>query len=133
MARPSSYTEKIADEICEAIANGAALYRLCDENNNLPHEATVYRWLESEPTFREKYVRARERQQDREIDHIVAIADEATDANLARLRIDARKWRASKLHPKKYGDRLDLEHSGGVRLERIERVIVDPQSTDPNR
>jgi hypothetical protein len=36
----------------------------------------------------------------------------------SRLRIDARKWVISKLNPKKYGDRLELEnkHSGSVNI-----------------
>ena len=92
----------------------------------MPSDSAVYRWLENVPAFRDKYARARERQQDFEADHILTIADEATDANLARLQIDARKWRASKLAPKKYGDKLDLEHSGAVRVEKVIREIVDP-------
>ena len=125
MARPSEFTEEIADILCEEIANGAALYKLC-ERQDMPSDSAVYRWLENVPAFRDKYARARERQQDFEADHILTIADEATDANLARLQIDARKWRASKLAPKKYGDKLDLEHSGAVRVEKVIREIVDP-------
>ena len=112
--RPSLYTDEIADAICEAIIEGGALYRIC-EQEGFPSENTVYRWIEEKPEFREKYTRARELQQDREADKIVVIADETTDPNKARLQIDARKWRASKLAPKKYGDRLDLNHSGSIQ------------------
>ena len=35
----------------------------------------------------------------------------------SRLRIDARKWMAAKLKPKKYSDRLAMEHSGSVASE----------------
>lgn len=112
--RPSLYTDEIADAICEAIIEGGALYRIC-EQDGFPSENTVYRWIEEKPEFREKYARARELQQDREADKIVVIADETTDPNKARLQIDARKWRASKLAPKKYGDRLDLNHSGSIQ------------------
>lgn len=112
--RPSLYTDEIADAICEAIIEGGALYRIC-EQEGFPSENTVYRWIEEKPEFREKYARARELQQDREADKIVVIADETTDPNKARLQIDARKWRASKLAPKKYGDRLDLNHSGSIQ------------------
>ena len=112
--RPSLYADEIADAICEAIIEGGALYRIC-EQEGFPSENTVYRWIEEKPEFREKYARARELQQDREADKIVVIADETTDPNKARLQIDARKWRASKLAPKKYGDRLDLNHSGSIQ------------------
>lgn len=113
MARPSEYTEEMADRICEGIIEGAALYRLC-EQDEFPGERTVYQWLDAQPSFAQKYARARELQQDREADKVVVIADEAKDANIARLQIDARKWRASKLAPKKYGDKLDLNHSGSI-------------------
>lgn len=38
---------------------------------------------------------------------------------LARLKHDAFKWQASKENPKKYGDRVDLNHSGSVSLESL--------------
>jgi len=111
--RPSIYTDEMADRICDAIIEGGALYKICQQEG-FPSERSVYQWLERNPEFSQKYTRARELQQDREADNIVVIADEAEDANLARLQIDARKWRASKLAPKKYGDRLDLNHSGAI-------------------
>lgn len=49
----------------------------------------------------------------------------------SRLRVDARKWYASKLAPKKYGDKITQEISGpdggAVQIDRIERVIVEPK------
>lgn len=128
--RPSSYSAEIADEICEAIASGGALYRLCKERAGFPHESTVYDWLERHKEFAEKYARARERQQDRRVDEIIAIADEDDDPNRARVRIDARKWAASKLAPKKYGDRVTQEISGEMnhKVSRIELVALTPDS-----
>ena len=29
----------------------------------------------------------------------------------SRLRVDTRKWLASKLYPKRYGDRVDVDHT----------------------
>lgn len=124
MGRPTTYNEKIADIICEALAKGAALYKLCQEEG-MPDEKTVYRWLEKHEEFSQKYTRARERQQDYEADHIIAIADNATDANIARLQIDARKWRASKLAPKKYGDKLDVEHAGTFTFKTVSYKDVE--------
>ena len=125
--RPSTYTAEIVDEICEAIAQGGALYLMCQERENWPAESTVYKWLEEHKEFSEKYIRARERQADREADEIVVIADDSgfdaqivdgravvnsESVNRARLRVDARKWRASKLAPKKYGDKITNEITG---------------------
>lgn len=51
-------------------------------------------------------------------EEIVIIADSCTDPHKARLQIDARKWYASKLAPKKYGDKLDLNanHTGTIEI-----------------
>lgn len=80
----------------------------------MPSAETVRRWLadESYAQFRGQYARAREDQADTYADEIVTIADEATDPALARLQMDARKWVASKLAAKKYGDKVQTELSG---------------------
>jgi hypothetical protein len=72
--------------------------------------ATVFRWLadEERQTFREQYARAREEQAECLADEIVGIADgdnEDADPQRDKLRVDARKWVAAKLKPKKYGDK----------------------------
>lgn len=122
--RPSSYADDIADDICEAIAQGGALHRLCAERDGWPSEATVYRWLETNEIFREKYARARERQADRFADEIIIIADTATDASIGRLKLDARKWHASKTAPKKYGDRTLIEGPGKDGAHKVETFNV---------
>lgn len=37
----------------------------------------------------------------------------------SRLRVDTLKWQASKLVPKKYGDKIHQEHSGEVAIKRV--------------
>ena len=65
----------------------------------------------------DKHAWAREQQQEAEVDHMVAMADEATEENynVVKLRIWARQWRAAKLAPKKYGERtttdVNVKHS----------------------
>ena len=121
------------DRILERIADGEALAAICREDG-MPHISTVFDWLSAEPDFADKYARAREQQADKLADEIVSIADEAvvlakTDESGAvelaldsvavarnRLRIDARKWVASKLKPKKYGDKIEHEHGGKVTI-----------------
>ena len=89
----------------------------------MPSFQTVIKWLASEDPkfsgFRAQYTRAREVQAELLADEMVDIADSATDsqsANAARVRVDTRKWIAAKLLPKKYGDKIEMEHSGGVIL-----------------
>jgi hypothetical protein len=42
----------------------------------------------------------------------------------SRLRVDSRKWLASKLAPKRYGDKVEQIHSGGDKpIEQVVTVI----------
>jgi len=113
--RPSDFSPEKANAICERLAAGDSLRTICQEEGQ-PDKATVFRWLASNEAFRDQYAHAREMQAETYADEMVNIADTAKDANLARLQIDARKWKASKLAPKKYGDKQQIEHSGEVGL-----------------
>lgn len=129
MGRTSEYTQETADSICEQIADGRSLRSICADVG-MPSKTSVFRWLAASADFRDQYARAREAQADSLFDDILEIADTAEDAQLARLRVDARKWMAGKLKPKSYGEKVELEHSGEVKYERIVRTIVDP--ANPN-
>ena len=135
MARPTDYTPELAAEICSKLADGLSLKAIC-LGDDMPDKATVYRWIAKHDEFRDLYAHAREDQADTLADEIVDIADncERDDANKARLQVDARKWVAAKLKPKRYGDKVTNEHTGPdggpVKYERIERHIIDPANRD---
>jgi hypothetical protein len=114
--RHSEFSAEIADLICERIADGESLRAICGDPE-MPGKATVFRWLAENATFRDQYARAREAQADGEVDEIVDIADGEDgdgDVQRDRLRVDARKWRAAKMAPKKYGDSSTINHRGAV-------------------
>ncbi|MDE2426916.1 MAG: hypothetical protein KGO96_13535 [Elusimicrobia bacterium] len=116
MGRPSLYSPELADHICELIATGTPVYRI-PEISEMPAESTIYLWMEQHKEFSEKYARAKARLADRMVEEVVTIADEADPTTMkgiehARTRMDARKWAAGKLSPKKYGERIKQEISG---------------------
>jgi len=117
--RPSSYAPDVADTICRELMAGKSLREIC-AMEGMPGASTVFRWLREHPEFQECYARAREIQADILADEIIEIADTEPDPNRARVMIDARKWLASKLRPKKYGDRVELDHkvesNPGIRV-----------------
>lgn len=143
MGRPSDYSEETGLRICERLVEGDSLRKICREEN-MPAIATVFRWLDAHEKFREHYARAREAQADTLADEITDIADDASGdyyerpvgsegetervvdsehINRSRLRVDTRKWIASKLKPRKYGDKLEL---GGDPDSPLQIQIVDP-------
>ena len=139
MGRPSDYSVEIVTTICSRLAEGEPLVRMCREEN-MPSTATVYRWLIAHQEFRDMYARAREDQADTLADQIIDIADEssgdrASDGSVnsenvqrSRLRVEARKWIAAKLKPRKYGDRLEL--AGEVAHNYVARTPEVSLGTD---
>ena len=123
MGRPTKYSKELAVDICVRLANGESIVQIT-KDDDMPSQATIYVWLRERDDFQEMYTRAREDQIDTNVDQIIAIADEMpptfTDKdgrktldsswiNWQKNRIDARKWSAIKLKPRKYGDRVGLE------------------------
>lgn len=127
--RPSGFTQEIADQICERIADGESL-RMITGLESMPSRATVFRWLSENKKFQDQYAHARESQADTLFDEMLDIADDGSNdwmeiqrkdgsteevvnhehIQRSRLRIDARKWMAGKLRPKKYGEKMEVEH-----------------------
>lgn len=130
VGRPSKYSNRIADEICERLADGESLRTICAAEN-MPNRATVFRWLAANTEFRDQYNAARDAQADALADEILDIADDSqgdtyVDAEgrqrvdseaiaRSRLRVDARKWIAAKLKPKAYGERQEIEATVNMR------------------
>lgn len=136
--RPSDYTQEMADFICAELADGKSLRSICRDSEDL-NTGKVMRWLASNKDFQEQYARARELQADALFDETLDIADQydsAKDAstpdviNRAKLRIDTRKWIAGKLRPKKYGDKIQQEHTGADGSP-LQINIVRFSDTDP--
>lgn len=123
IGRPTKRTEETVTAICERLASGETLSSIC-KDPDMPAAGTVIRWTVEDITFRELYARAREAQAEVLVDEIIRIADEADDAQLGRLKVDARKWVASKIMPKKYGDKIDVT-SGGEKMPTV-NVNVPP-------
>lgn len=145
IGRPSSYTQAVADAICLRIAEGESLRQICADDD-MPSLRAVMRWLDhaDRSDFRQQYARAREMQADTLADQVLSIADdglndtyqteggEQTNHDViarSRLRVDARKWLASKLAPKKYGDKIQQEVTGpdgGPVEQEITITLVRP-------
>lgn len=124
MSEPASYSAETADMICEQLADGISLRAICRQEG-APTRRTVRYWLETVPAFAAQYARAREDQAHTLADEIVAISDDEMDPQRARVRIDARKWYAGKLHGK-YSDRQQVEHSGPGGGPIKTEDVVDP-------
>ena len=124
--------------------------------------STLFLWLRTHKEFSEQYAKAKEESADALVEDMLDIADNQVSQPLivngepieingriikitdgpsvqhAKLRVDTRKWAASKLKPKKYGDKLETVHSGTIGLKDLSDAqldarlgsILEPESED---
>lgn len=156
MARPTDFTQEIADAICLKLAEGNSLRAICLADD-MPNKSTVLRWLldPAHAAFCDQYTRARALQVDGMVDEMPDIADDGSNDFVAktngdgstteafnsehvqrsRLRIDTRKWVAERMAPKKYGTKVALTDPDGgpltvqiVKFSDIEKPDADDQT-----
>lgn len=146
--RPTKYTPELGDKICEQIVNGDSLRTIC-KPDAMPSVVTFFAWLRTFPDFLKQYEAAKMEQAEGMSEDMIDIADNANNdwmekfdkegvsigwmlngehVQRSRLRIDTRKWLASKLKPKKYGDSTtikgDAENPLQINLaERLDKAI----------
>ena len=88
------------------------------------------RQLRENEDFLERYARAHEAQADKFFKECIEIADAATqkNCNVARLRVDTRKWAAARLAPKKYGDHMSHDVKGGTNVNFQPQILIQCSS-----
>lgn len=134
--RPTDYTPELGDQICARMSHGESIRRIT-QADDMPDSSTVYRWLRLHEEFRENYEEASINRAHLIAEESLEIADDATNDYMerrseaekgagwvngwvlngehvqrSRLRVDTRKWFASKLAPKKYGEKVQQEITG---------------------
>lgn len=105
--RPTLYTKELGDQICAQITEGISLATIC-KADEMPCPATIYCWLRTHKEFLDNYEAAKDAQADYFVEQTLTIPDTEEDVQRARLKVDVRKWAASKYKPKKYGDKMHL-------------------------
>ena len=134
--RPTIYSLELSDLICSRLAEGESMRSVC-RDDAMPVLTTIFRWLREKSEFKQQYDIAKEESAESLADEMVDIADNEAGQPLlvdglplmvdgkpvmtidgpsvshAKLRIDTRKWAASKLKPKKYGEKIQQEITPG--------------------
>lgn len=120
------FSDELFKQVCEHLADGKSLRQIA-AIEGMPSPTSVVNWLNGDKTGEliAQYTRARELQAEKYAEEIVSISDEkeveavycgdeitlkldSAAVNRNRLRVEARKWVASKLLPKKYGDKVAI-------------------------
>lgn len=123
IGRPPLYNDEIAREICSVVScTTKGLPSLCQIHEHWPSYETIYSWIrENKQPFSDMYAKAKENQADYLAEDILRIIDkpetytengvERNDTQMMRIKVDALKWHAMKLKPKKYGDKQIIEQT----------------------
>ena len=114
MAYATDEVAEIQEKVITEIQTGRSLRQVCGDEG-MPNFRTVQRWIVSDGSFAVRYARARTAQADTLFDRMEAVEEAVSagtmDSHAARVVLDSMRWRASKLAPKVYGDRLDVQVS----------------------
>lgn len=138
--RPTKYSPELAERICKLVAtNPIGLPKICAMFDDLPSAETIRVWRWEKPDFSAKYTESKQFQAELMAESIEDVIDELSvyeyqdkdgatrlDSGLvarARLTLDARRWTASKLAPKIYGEkRSDEQQNKDLAKDVAERV-----------
>lgn len=120
-------SEELLEIIFDRVSNGESLNRICSEQD-MPTRKSFFEWVADDVTILRRYELAMLMRADVYAEQTIEIADDSAQdrredengrlivdhevVNRSRIRVDARKWYASKLAPKKYGDKVETVHSG---------------------
>jgi hypothetical protein len=105
--------------ILDTISSGGSLSTALAKHTWMPSVAQARRHIANDLDFQAKYEKALQDRADKLAEEIIEISDSTPPEGLEpaamsawvadkRLRVDARKWVAAKLQPKRYGDRIDV-------------------------
>lgn len=129
MARPSEYNFELCKNICDQIADGENIISVL-KDSEYPSWSTFRRWKNENEELRTLYVNS---QQDKgialenEIDDIMQGLKEGTyDASTANVLIQTLKWKMAKFYPKLFGDKVDVNNTGEMKLTWTETKTYEP-------
>ena len=140
--RPSKYSRALADRVCELVVERLTMRQIAKKLG--VSVSMLFRYLEDHDYFREQYARAKDVQIEQIVDEMLQIADDGSldveervnrhgetyvaerpdIVQRSRLMIDTRKWLSGQLKSSKYGDKLDLKHSGEVKTTPSLTIIT---------
>ncbi len=124
--RPSIKTPEILLEFCRRIANGRSVANVC-KDEDMPDDRSIWRWLSEDEEFGRDYARAIQARAMAHADGIIDLEAKLLRGEIppdvARVALDARKWTASRLLPKVYGDKQIVEanvtHTHQLHLDAL--------------
>ena len=109
---PVATKEAMIETLLEQIEQGKSMREVCRQDGMVDH-TTVIRWMRDDAALATRYARARTAQADVLFDRMEEVEERVAagemESHAARVVLDSMRWRAAKLAPKVYGERIDVE------------------------
>lgn len=133
IGRPSSYTEEVGNKICERLANGEPLARIC-RDDDMPAYSTVRKWEDENAAFSALSARAKRDGTHFLADDSLRIADDdQIDTQRAKLMIDTRLRLIGKWNAKAYGDKTAIVGGSPENGDQPIRGVIDVSGMTPEQ
>jgi hypothetical protein len=128
------WNPEVLEEFCNCIVAGDSVRSLAG-NGRFPSESAIYRKMARDPEFASTITRAREAFTESDMEYCIELADSASpmDWQVKKLQIWARQWRAGRMYPKKYGDRVTQEHVGKDGGAMKHEMAITPEFAEEVR
>ena len=111
------FSQEKADAVCRRVSSGESVRKaVIAEGTTLP---SFLRWCSERADLADQYARAMSVRADVIFEELDDACEDAVATESAvrvaglRLKVDTIKWKLAKMQPKKYGEKVDLTHSGG--------------------
>jgi hypothetical protein len=136
MSKGIEYSDELFVELCDRIAEGRSLRSVCSDAD-MPAKKSVFQWLATNPALSDQYARACEERAEYLAElALIEANNESTESGAVardRLKVDTIKWFASKLAPKKYGDRSQVDHTNNGKEFQAQTVIIQSTGEAPEK
>lgn len=119
----ASLRMEAAVEMCRRVAEGESLQSICREPGQ-PSLGIFLRWCSDDPEFGRMYTTALRLRAAVHAEMLLGDMEDLDEKDISQARVQAikvkintRQWLMSRLLPKQYGEKIEHEHSGEVKMD----------------
>lgn len=138
------YRQRIMDVVCGVTAESTfGIQRICkslgEKDSSFPSCRAIRDWMSENDELAAQYAHAKQKQLHILADEIIEISDDNSYDEIftdegkrmmnaefvarSKLRVDSRKWVLSKLMPKVYGDKIEIDNN--ITMKELPTVNAD--------
>ena len=118
MTKELTLTTSLSNNICQKLMEGKPLTQICQQKD-LPSLTTIYKWINSNPSFAKQITNARRVGTQYYLDKMIEELEtmSAKDVGIVREKLHHYRWLSSKLLPNLYGDKQEVIQDTKITIQ----------------